>query len=262
MHVEKTVTETITCEDPPDGSHLTVDPYDGCTIGCPYCFQREDPAWSAPIVVKTNLPELLRDELTKHPVTGDVYIGSRCDPYMPMEAHYKLTRSCLSILSDFHVPTFICTKADPDLIYRDWQILKTFQAGLTVVLGLTNLAQILRAGNSSTIENIELAGKLNSEGITVLCFVTPVLPGITDVHAILDALPVTVPLWLDGLQMSGKNRAAPQFLSFVAEHYPKLAESYRQMIYGAPNNYYNGLLDEFKGNERIKFPFGQKEEKR
>lgn len=257
MPVEVTVNDPFTYEDPPDGSHLTiVDPYDGCTIGCPYCFQREDPAWSNPLIVKTNLPELLLSTLAEHPCSDPVYVGSRCDPYMPIEAYYSLTRRCLAVLSECQVPSYLCTKAGPDLVYRDLDILRGFKAELTVVLGLTNLSQIVQAGGSGSTKNMELVRRLHCEGVTVWAFVMPVLTGITDVHAIMDALPPAVPLWLYDLKMTDKSPNAPGFMTFVAKHYPHLVEEYRQMLSGRVDLYYNALQDEFCANERVKFPYG------
>jgi DNA repair photolyase len=257
MIVEKAVAEPFTTEDPPDGSHLTiVDPYDGCTIGCPYCFQREDEGWSDPIVVKTNLPDLLRVAIERRPVDGDVYVGSRCDPYMPMEARYGLTRRCLEVLSDHRVRTFVCTKAGPETICRDLDVLRSFHGALTVVLGLTNLDQIIRAGDSARTANVGLARRLHDEGITVWGFVMPVLPGITDVRAILDALPPAIPLWLFDLKMGREDRAASGFMGFLESRYPHLVETYRGILDGAPRAYYEELRRELGGDERVRFPYG------
>jgi DNA repair photolyase len=141
-------------------------------------------------------------------------------------------------------------------VYRDLDILRSFQAELTVVLGLPNLAQIVQAGGSSNTPNIELATKLHSEGVTVWAFVMPVLPGITDVHAIMGALPPTVPLWLYDLQMNDKSQTAPPFRTFLAQHFPHLTQLYRQMLGGSDHTYYGALREEFAGNDRVKFPYG------
>lgn len=56
--------ELITFKYLPDGgSILIIDPYDGCTIGCPYCFQRNDPNWSKDLIVKLNMPQLIKKQL-------------------------------------------------------------------------------------------------------------------------------------------------------------------------------------------------------
>lgn len=249
--------EALTYEDPPDGGHLSiVDPYDGCTIGCPYCFQREDPSWSKPIVIKMNMPELLRVELADRPMPEAVYVGSRCDPYMPIEARYLLTRRCLGVLNEFRVPTYLCTKADPELVARDMDILRSFQAEATVALGLSNLSQIFESGSSDRTKNIEFAKRLHSMGVTVWAFIMPVLPGITDVHAMMRALPAEIPLWLFDLQMNANSRATPGFLNYIQRFYPDLAETYHEMVNSSYHVYYDRLRDELANDRRIRFPYG------
>lgn len=44
------------------------------------------------------------------------------DPYLPLEAEYKLTRQCLEVCADFQVPVGVITKSP--LVTRDLDILK------------------------------------------------------------------------------------------------------------------------------------------
>lgn len=46
------------------------------------------------------------------------------DPYLPLEAEYRLTRQCLEVCADFQIPVGIITKSP--LITRDIEILKRF----------------------------------------------------------------------------------------------------------------------------------------
>ena len=257
MFKEVTAVAALTSEDPPDGSHLNiVDPYDGCTIGCPYCFQRGDPSWSHPVLVKFNMPELLRRELSSWSPTEPVYVGSRCDPYMPIEKHYQLTRRCLATLSDLHIPTYLCSKANPALISRDLDIMASFQADFTVVLGLSNLSQIAKAGSADKTQNVKFATQLHNRGIKVWAFVMPVLPGITDVHSIIEALPTDVPIWLFGLKRPVQSVAGKVLLKYISRHYPHLMQTYQQLYDGAPDAYYERLFAEFSPSPRIRFPYG------
>ena len=64
------------------------------------------------IVVKVNAPKLLRNELMKPSWKGDEIVFSfTSDPYIPLEAHYKLTRQCLEICAEFRQPLGIITKS-------------------------------------------------------------------------------------------------------------------------------------------------------
>jgi DNA repair photolyase len=254
MFAETTVAKAITYEDSPDGGHLNiVDPYDGCTIACPYCFQRSDPSWSHPVIVKTNLPALLKQEIPS--LHDPVYLGSRCDPYMPIERRFKLTRQCLELLSEMHVSTYLCTKAGPAVLARDYSLMESFHGDFTVVLGLANLSQIERAGDSSKTENISLANELHRRHIKVWAFISPVLPGITDVHAIMRELPKEMPVWLFDLQQPIHKAVGRSVLAYVARRHPELINDYQMIIRGYPDPYYQSLRAEYSHDQRVKFPY-------
>ena len=60
-----------------------------------------DEDFETKIVVKTNMPEVLRQELRKPSWTRErVAIGTATDAYQPCEGRYRLTRRCLEALRD------------------------------------------------------------------------------------------------------------------------------------------------------------------
>lgn len=114
------------------GWRYTVNCYRGCVHGCTYCFARQyheylgygaGTDFETKIVVKTNAPHILRQELKK---TRDkiphLDFSFATDPYLPLEASYGLTRKCLEVCVDFQVPVAVITKAP--LVTRDIDLLK------------------------------------------------------------------------------------------------------------------------------------------
>src|SRR2546425_859767 len=110
----------ITHNDSPDvGFDFTINCYRGCIHGCTYCFSRPTHEYlgygagtdfDRKIVVKVNAPKLLRQELMKPSWKGDEIVFSfTSDPYIPLEANYKLTRQCLEICAEFRQPIGIIT---------------------------------------------------------------------------------------------------------------------------------------------------------
>src|SRR3954471_21274266 len=73
----------------------TINPYRGCTHACKYCFARPTHAYpdldagrdfEREIVVKVNVPELVRTELAKPSWKGEhVALGTNTDPYQWVE---------------------------------------------------------------------------------------------------------------------------------------------------------------------------------
>ena len=79
-----------------------LNPYRGCTHACEYCYARKyqrhlelgaGDDFSSLILVKTNLPEVLRREVGRAAWTREtVAVGTATDPYQPIEGHYRITR--------------------------------------------------------------------------------------------------------------------------------------------------------------------------
>ncbi len=248
--------ELITFENPPDGDVLPIiDPYDGCTIGCPYCFQRNDANWNKELIIKLNMPQLIKEQLKDWDMEKTIYIGSKCDPYMQIEKKYELTRKCLIELSELHIPTMITTKAHHDIIFRDIDILKNYKADLTVLLGLSNLNQISNSEKSHTIKNIQVANKLHEQGIKVWAFITPILPGITDVNKMIGSLNTDIPVFLDKLSIEKDSIQMQKMLEYINNKYPKLKSIYEDIIFNDKNEYIDGLRNTWKDNSRVKFVF-------
>src|SRR6187200_3070991 len=101
----------ITHNDSPDvGFDSSINPYRGCEHGCIYCFARPTHEYlgfssgldfETKIMVKENLPELLRKELSAkkwRPQT--IVMSGVTDCYQPIERKLKLTRRCLEVLTE------------------------------------------------------------------------------------------------------------------------------------------------------------------
>ncbi len=114
------------------GWRFTVNCYRGCVHGCTYCFARRyheflgygaGTDFETKIVVKPNAPQILRQELKK---TRDrmphLDFSFATDPYLALEAEYKLTRQCLEVCVDYRVPVGVITKSP--LVTRDIDVLK------------------------------------------------------------------------------------------------------------------------------------------
>jgi DNA repair photolyase len=114
------------------GWRYTVNCYRGCVHGCTYCFARQyheylgygaGTDFETKIVVKPNAPRVLREELKKtRDVMPHIDFSFATDPYISLEAEYKLTRQCLEVCVDFRVPCGVITKSP--LVTRDIDVLK------------------------------------------------------------------------------------------------------------------------------------------
>lgn len=235
---------------PDNTAVITIDAYDGCQIQCPYCFQMDNQEWSKNIYVRTNIADVLKDELKNLNQGTELYIGSLSDPYMDMEKEYELTKSILEVLKNAEIPVFITTKAVNGLILRDLDLLKSFRTKPTVLVGLSH---INAADKGAEHPNINVANKLYEAGIGVKVFITPVLPYIMNVDEMVSAIHPKIDIYIDKLRVFNQGNQNEKMYEWVKKHYPIYEEAYRRILFEKDENYYSELFEKYRNNARITF---------
>lgn len=192
---EETDTRSIiTRNNSPDVSFdYSINCYRGCIHGCTYCFSRPTHEYlgygagtdfDRKIVVKVNAPTLLRKELTKPSWKGEEIVFSfTSDPYIPLEAHYQLTRRCVEVCLEFRNPVGVITKSA--LIRRDVDVLKELarQAELSVFFTIPftdrEAARAVEPYAPLPDARFHAMADLAAAGIPVGIGIAPVIPGLT-----------------------------------------------------------------------------------
>jgi hypothetical protein len=101
------------------------------------------------------------------------------------------------------------------------------------------------------------ANELARQGIQTWVFITPSLPGITDVRAMIQALPADIPVYLDKLRLEAGSKNTVHFLKYLGRYYPSLKPRYLKLIETGSDPYYQELKETYCNNQRIKFVFGE-----
>ena len=192
---EETETRSIiTRNDSPDVAFdYSINCYRGCIHGCTYCFSRPTHEYldfgagtdfERKIVVKVRAPDLLRKELMKPSWKGEQIVFSfTSDPYIPLEANYKLTRRCLEVCAEFRNPVGIVTKSA--LVRRDVDVLQTLarEASVGVFFSIPfadyEIARAVEPFAPSPNARFEAMKTLAEAGIPVGIGIAPTIPGLT-----------------------------------------------------------------------------------
>jgi len=199
---EETETRSIiSSNDSPDVAFdHSINCYRGCPHGCTYCFSRPTHEYlgygagtdfERKIIVKMRAAELLRKELMKPSWKGDEIVFSfTSDPYIPLEAIYKLTRSCLEVCAEFRNPVGIVTKSA--LIRRDVDVLQRLneEASVGVYFSIPfadyATARAVEPFAPSPNARFEAMKTLADAGISVGIGIAPTIPGLsTDIPGLL-----------------------------------------------------------------------------
>ena len=224
----------------------TINPYRGCEFGCQYCYarythefmeMRDGAEFEQKIYVKQHTADLLRRELRKVKPGEAIALGTATDPYQPAERRYEVTRG---ILEEFtrHRGFELGIVSKSNLVVRDVNLLRAVAQNNALSIHVTvttlnvDLARILEPRAPRPDLRMEAVRELSAAGLTVGVSCSPVLPGITDSPADLEAVVRAAaaagarhifagPLFL-------KPCSAAVFLPFLEQHFPQLVENYRQ----------------------------------
>ena len=172
----------------------TINPYRGCTHACVYCFARPTHEYldfnagrdfEKEILVKVNVPEVLRKELARPSWKREhVAMGTNTDPYQWVEGRYKLMRGIWAALRDAANPCSVLTKSP--LLLRDTDLMLEVaqRAEISACLSVPTLDEkAWRASEPHTPHpraRLEAVAKLNAAGIPTGVLIAPLLPGIND----------------------------------------------------------------------------------
>jgi DNA repair photolyase len=233
--------------DSPVPFRWTINPYRGCSHACVYCYARGTHQWleldtgrdfDTQVVVKTNLVDVLRRELTRPSWQREhVALGTNTDPYQRAEGRYRLMPGVISALAGSGTPFSVLTKGT--LLRRDLPLLVAAARDVPIGLGVSmaiwddELHASLEPGVPGPRARLDLVRAITDAGLTCGVFLAPVLPGLTDRLADLDAAlravaeagatgVTVVPLHL-------RPGAREWFSGWLGREHPQLVPRYQQL---------------------------------
>ena len=231
----------------------TINPYRGCTHACEFCFARpthryldmnprED--FEREIVVKVNLPEVLRAELRKPSWKGEhVALGTNTDPYQWVEGRYRITRSVFEELLEARNPCSVLTKSP--LLLRDLDLFEElserteFAANLSIPTLDRKVWRESEPGTPSPMKRIEALAKLREAGIRTGVLIAPLMPGINDspeqVEEILRLCGEAGATSISGVGLHMRGEVRDVFMDWLRQYRPDLVAHYERLYSAGPN---------------------------
>ena len=261
--------------------YWSLNPYVGCEFGCSYCYARYThryvverahdagkltdgefadyrgahgwEAFERRIFVKEQVVGALEADLKRVPLGQCIVIGTATDPYQPAERRFRITRAVLQRLARCEGLSFgIITKSP--LIARDRDLLarlqerNELQIHVSLITHDAALARKLEARSPVPNARLRALKKLVDAGINAGLIVAPVLPGITDDVAHLDALFAAAKGAGARFVHAGALRlytaVRDRFYMVLAEHFPALLPRYQRAYAkhgAAPREYAKAL---------------------
>src|SRR6478609_7888174 len=232
------------------------------------------PPWLAfekRILVKHDAPEVLATTFHPAEVKGrTIVIGTATDPYQPAERRFQVTRRILERFLRYEGLSLGMITKSP-LIARDAALLAELSKKHRVKVLIScasldgHLLRRIEARSPAPHARIRALKQLTDAGVTVGLLVAPVIPGITDGRAALEAL-------LRAAREAGATSASGQalrlgpaararFLPHLAQEFPDLVRRYERRYgkrQGPGDDYEAAMKRRFTIlRDRIGYPAGE-----
>jgi DNA repair photolyase len=197
-------------------------------------FERE-------IIVKVNVPELLRAELARPSWKRElVAFGTNTDPYQWVEGRYELMRPMLEAIRDTATPTSVLSKSP--LVLRDLDLFEDIAdvADVSVNLSVPTIDEkAWRETEPHTPhprKRIEAVAELNAAGIPSGVLIAPLMPGINDspeqVEEIARLCEDAGATFISGMGLHLRPHVREVFMGWLRQARPDLVETYERLYDG------------------------------
>ncbi len=229
------------------GFNWTVNQFRGCTHACKFCFARPTHTYlgfdagrdfEREIVVKVNVPEVLRVELARPSWRRElVALGTNTDPYQWVESRYRTMPDILAALEEAETPVSVLTKSP--LALRDIEIFERMAKTVPVSVNFsvpTLDEKVWRATEPHTpspAARLDAVAELRSRGIDSGVLIAPLMPGINDsaeqVRPIVDRARRARATFLGGVALHLRGEVRDVFFGWLEAKRPDLLPKYEQL---------------------------------
>jgi DNA repair photolyase len=229
------------------GFNHTINQYRGCTHACVFCFARRTHTYldfdagrdfEREIVVKVNVPELLRAELARPGWKRElVALGTNTDPYQWVESRYRMMPEILEALEAAQTPVSVLTKSP--LVMRDVAILERMAKKLPVSVNLSvptldeDAWRATEPHTPSPAARLDAVAELRRRGIDSGVLIAPLMPGVNDhpdqVRPIVERARKAKATFLGGVALHLREEVKDVFFAWLEEKRPDLLPRYEQL---------------------------------
>ncbi|HMA26536.1 MAG TPA: radical SAM protein [Solirubrobacterales bacterium] len=236
--------------------NYTVNAFRGCSHACVFCFARNTHTYldlnagrdfEREIVVKVNVPELFRAELSRPSWKRElVAFGTNTDPYQWAEGRYELMPPMIEALRDTRTPASVLSKSPLPLRDLELYLELAEVADVSVNFSVPSLDEkVWRETEPHTPhprKRLEAVAAFNEAGIPSGVLVAPLMPGINDAPELVEEI-VSIAeragaTFVNGIALHLRPGVKEVFMSWLSAARPDLVpryeELYRDRAY-APN---------------------------
>ena len=170
------------------GERLLINPYNGCSVGCIFCYARALPSpyfrlfnESGIVTVFKEFDRVVSDQLDSIDVAACGYLSPVCDPFQEVERVYALSERIVEQFVARNLPIEFITKCvAPPQVVAIMRRQKHSFGQFSVVTAHEELRRELAPGGASVDGIFESISKCAAAGLPVVLRIDPIIPYLTD----------------------------------------------------------------------------------
>lgn len=178
------------------GERMLVNPYNGCSVGCIFCYARALPAayfrlfnQTGIVTVFKDFDRVVADQLDSLEVASCGYFSPVCDPFQEVESVYGLSERIIEEFVERNLPVEFITKCEvPDAVVSVMRRQRQCFGQFSIITAREHLRAALMKGGAGVERLFASMKKCAVAGLPVVLRIDPVIPFLTDSRQELKAL--------------------------------------------------------------------------
>jgi len=178
---------------------MLINPYNGCSIGCFYCYARALPGYFELFQNGGNLPDsneyvdpgtifvsrdydkIIAEQLDSIDIATCGYLSPVTDPFQELDKKYLLSEKIIKVFIERNIPIEFITKSKiPDSVIDLIKGNKYSFGQVSILTTDENIRKILVPNGENTNELFNNIKRLADNNIFAVCRIDPIFPYITD----------------------------------------------------------------------------------
>jgi DNA repair photolyase len=178
------------------GERMLTNPYNGCSVGCIFCYARALPAAYFRLFNETGVVTVFKDfdrvvaeQLDSVDVASCGYLSPVCDPFQDVESVYGLSERIIEQFVERNIPVEFITKCEvPDAVISVMRRQRHSFGQFSAITAREPLRAALMKGGAGGDKLFASMKKCAVAGLPVVLRIDPVIPLLTDSRQDLKAL--------------------------------------------------------------------------
>jgi DNA repair photolyase len=170
------------------GERLLINPYNGCSVGCMFCYARALPSpyfklfnETGIVTVFSDFDRVVADQLDSIAVASCGYLSPVSDPFQEVESAYRLSEQIIEEFVSRNIPIEFVTKCEvPQRVVATLRRQRHAFGQFSVPTAREDLRRALMTGGASVEALLASMKQCAVAGLPVVLRIDPVIPYLTD----------------------------------------------------------------------------------